>query len=399
MADVKAKKDKSTSEWDKSKGKVVVAMSGGVDSSVAAALLQLQGYDVIGMSIQTFDNEVEDDKERFDSCCSISDMDDARRVCESLGIPHYIVNAVDAFDHFVIDNFVGEYLSGRTPNPCVLCNNFIKFDFLLEKAYDVGAKYVATGHYAKVKHNSVTGRYSVLRAVDETKDQSYYLFGLTQDQLARTILPLGDLRKIQVRKMAEQFGLLRVSQKRDSHEICFVGKDGYAAFIEKRVGKDLFKEGTFEIATNNMVVGTHDGIHNYTIGQRKGLPEKVHQALQKMGYKDNLYINKINPRTGTVYLADQIALNATKFMADKFNWMAGGDFSKDRKVQVRIRSMHKPSEASVRLFAGDRVIITFDEPQRAVTPGQAVVIYEGDEVVGGGWISTVMSDNAINRII
>src|SRR3989338_1594215 len=220
----------------KSKGKVVVAMSGGVDSSVTAALLQLQGYDVIGMSIQTFDAN-KDAKERFDSCCSISDMDDARRVCDLIGVPFFVVNAVDAFESRVIDYFVSEYLQARTPNPCILCNNTIKFDFLLQKALEMGADYVATGHYAKVHFDDESGRYSVLKAVDEQKDQSYYLFGLSQEQLKRTLMPLGDLRKIQVRKLAQELGLARVAKKPDSQEICFVGSEGYAKFIERRVGE------------------------------------------------------------------------------------------------------------------------------------------------------------------
>lgn len=376
----------------KSKGKVVVAMSGGVDSSVTAALLQLQGYDVIGMSIQTFDNAKED-KDRFDSCCSISDMNDARRVCETLGVPFFVINAVDAFESRVIDHFVSEYLQARTPNPCVLCNNHIKFDFLLERALEIGADYVATGHYAKVLKDDDTGRYSLMRAVDEQKDQSYYLFGLTQEQLKRTLMPLGDLRKIQVRKLAQEFGLLRVSKKPDSQEICFVGSEGYAKFIEKKVGTSVFVPGVFRLPEGE-TLGAHQGVHHFTVGQRKGLPAEVTQGAQKLGYGGEIYVSAIDPKTGVVTLGHDASLFKKALVASDFNWMAGGDFSKDRKVIARIRSRHEGAPATVRLYAGDKVAVEFDEAQRAITPGQAVVLYENDIVVGGGWIEKVQDSLA-----
>lgn len=371
----------------KSKGKVVVAMSGGVDSSVTAALLQVQGYEVIGMSIQTFDAG-KDEKERFDSCCSIDDMNDARRVCEKLGVPFYVVNAVDAFEARVIDHFVSEYLQARTPNPCVLCNNHIKFDYLMERALELGADFVATGHYAKVHRDETTGYYSVLKAVDEQKDQSYYLFGLTQEQLSRTLMPLGDLRKIQVRKLAEEFGLMRVSKKPDSQEICFVGSEGYAKFIEKRVGGGAFMPGTFELS-NGEVVGKHDGVHLYTVGQKKGLPSDVMSVVRNMGYKGDLFISHISPDTGRIRLDLDENLFKRGLIATDFNWMVDSDFTHDREVTARIRSRHQPAPAKARLYSGGRVFVEFTEPQRAITPGQAVVLYEGDRVVGGGWIEQV----------
>jgi len=372
----------------KSKGRVVVAMSGGVDSSVAAALLQLQGYEVIGMSIQTFDANKEE-KERFDSCCSIDDMSDARRVCDTLGAPFYVINAVDAFESRVIDYFVAEYLQARTPNPCVLCNNHIKFDYLLERAMELGADFVATGHYAKVHHDMESGRYSILKGVDEQKDQSYYLFGLSQEQLAKIIMPLGDLRKIQVRKLAQEFGLERVSKKPDSQEICFVGKEGYAKFIENKVGSGVFIPGTFELPSGE-VVGRHDGVHHFTIGQRKGLPLDVQQMVQKLGYKGDLYVAGINPDTGAVRLGLEESLLKKALYATNFNWMSGGDFSKDRVVEARIRSRHEVAKAKARIYAGNTVVVEFEEAQRAITPGQAVVLYEGDQVLGGGWIEKVL---------
>lgn len=362
-------------------------MSGGVDSSVTAALLQLQGYDVIGMSIQTFDNAKEE-KDRFDSCCSISDMNDARRVCETLGVPFFVINAVEAFESRVIDTFVSEYLQARTPNPCVLCNNHIKFDYLLERALELGADFVATGHYAKVHHDEESDRYSILRAVDEQKDQSYYLFGLSQDQLRRTLMPLGDLRKIQVRKLAQELGLLRVSQKPDSQEICFVGSEGYAKFIESKVGPTVFVPGQF-LLPGNEVAGAHQGVHHFTVGQRKGLPSDVQQIAQKLGYGGELYVSAINLESGMVSLGADKNLFKSALVAQGFNWMAGGDFSKDRRVIARIRSRHEGAAATARLYAGDRVMVQFDEPQRAITPGQAVVLYENDMVLGGGWIEKV----------
>jgi tRNA-specific 2-thiouridylase len=371
----------------KSKGKVVVAMSGGVDSSVAAAMLQLQGYEVIGMSIQTFDNTKEE-KDRFDSCCSISDMNDARRVCDTLGIPFFVINAVDAFESRVIDSFVSEYLQARTPNPCVLCNNHIKFDYLMEKALELGVDYVATGHYAKVQLDQETGRYSVLCAVDEQKDQSYFLFGLSQEQLKRTLFPLGDLRKVQVRKLATELGLLRVAKKPDSQEICFVGSEGYAKFIEKKVGPTVFVPGSIFLP-NGENAGTHTGVHHFTLGQRKGLPQDVMQTAQKLGYGADLYVKEINPVTGIVKLGKESELFRKSFLAQDFNWMAGGDFSRDMRVTARIRSRHEGAPARARIYAGDRVQIEFDEPQRAITPGQAVVLYKGDMVIGGGWIEKI----------
>lgn len=374
----------------KKKGKVVVAMSGGVDSSVAAAMLQLQGYDVVGMSIQTFDNS-KSEKERFDSCCSLSDIADARRVCDILGVPHYVINAVEAFEERVINYFVAEYLQARTPNPCVLCNNTIKFDYLMERALDLGADFVATGHYAKVHHDENSGRWCVLRATDDQKDQSYYLFGLTQEQLSRTLMPLGDLRKIQVRKLAEQFGLTRVSHKPDSQEICFVGSEGYAKFIEKKVGPSVFVPGAFALPAGE-VIGKHEGVHHFTVGQRKGLPADVQSTVSKMGYHGDLYVQSIDPNSGTVYLDLDTQLFKKRFVAGKFNWMCGGDFSTDRVVDARIRSRHEPARARVRILGGDQVVVEFLEPQRAITPGQAVVLYEKDAVLGGGWILQVIED-------
>ncbi len=379
----------------KKKGKVVVAMSGGVDSSVAAALLQMQGYDIVGMSVQTFDNGKEE-KERFDSCCSISDMDDARRVCEKLGVPHFVINAVDAFEDKIIDRFVSEYAAGRTPNPCVLCNNYIKFDFLLERAAEIGATHVATGHYAKVHFNEVSERYSVARAVDEHKDQSYYLFGLTQEQLSKTMMPLGDLRKIQVRKLAEEFGLLRVSQKPDSHEICFVGKEGYAAFIEKRMSAKILGRSEYVLPEGERITA-QKGVHHFTIGQRKGIPGEIQSEIHKYGYNPaDMFVVRIDAEERLIYLGVDEALHREYFLADGFNWMSARNFVEDQEVFVRVRSLQEPTKGKARLFGGNQVLVKLDKPERAITPGQAAVLYnDQEEVLGGGWIKQVLEQAAL----
>ena len=307
-----------------------------------------------------------------------------------------MINAVDAFETQIIDNFVAEYLNGRTPNPCILCNTHIKFDFLMERAREIGAEKVATGHYAKVRFDDATGRHAIVRAVDEHKDQSYYLFGLAQEQLAKMMLPLGDLRKIQVRKLAEEFGLLRVSKKPDSHEICFVGSEGYAKFIEQRVHHGILDKMDF-VLPNEEKIPSQMGIHNFTIGQKKGIPERVQQAAKKSGFSPgDLFIVRIDPEQRLAYIGDESTLNRKYFLADRFNWMTGMSFHLDRPVRVRIRSLQEPAAATARLYAHDQVLISFNDPQRAITPGQAAVLYnENEEVLGGGWIKNVLEDKDV----
>ena len=373
--------------YSSSKKRVVVAMSGGVDSSVVAALLHQKGYEVIGLSAQTFDASGEK-KERYDSCCSLSDMDDARRVCERLGIPHFVVNAEKEFKTTVMDNFVEEYMQGRTPNPCIHCNNHIKFDFLWQKAKDLGAPYIATGHYAKVSYSSATGRYYICQATDVYKDQSYYLFGLTQEQLSHILLPLGDKKKMEVRKLAEEFSLQRVSQKPDSHEICFIASGTYRDFIAKR--KDLKDTSSvYFVLPSGERFPSSQGIHEFTVGQKKGIPHFLHQKMAKLGNNlGDIYVKKVDSKKQEIHLGVTEDLMEKDFFIEKFHWMSREDFVLGEKVLARIRSLAKPVRAQVVEKERDCLKLSFEEPQRAITPGQAVVLY-GDyqEVLGGGWIS------------
>ena len=260
----------------------------------------------------------------------------------------------------------------------------------------MGADFVATGHYAKVHHDQLTDRYSVMKAVDAQKDQSYYLFGLSQEQLKRTIMPLGDLRKIQVRKLAQEMGLLKVAKKPDSQEICFVGSEGYAKFIEKKIGKTAFIAGEFVF--DKVAVGAHEGVHHYTVGQKKGLPPDVYKTIQRLGHKGDLFVSGIHLHAGTVFLDIEERLFKNTFIAQEFNWMTGGDFTEDMYVTAKIRSRHEGSPARVRMCGGGRVIIQFEQPQRAITPGQAVVLYKDDIIVGGGWIEKVLEGTPLAQV-
>ena len=364
--------------------RVVVAMSGGVDSSVAAALLHKAGYELIGLSVQTFDAR-KGGKDRFDSCCSLSDMEDARRVCEKLGVAHFVINAVEEFEKKVIENFVEEYVEGRTPSPCIHCNNHIKFDFLLKKARELGASHVATGHYARISCDPITGRYFIRQAKDSYKDQSYYLFGLTQEQLAHTIFPLGEMKKIEVRKLAESFSLERVSKKPDSHEICFIGKAGYKKFVEEKK-KDL-PPAHFVLPTKEKIPSP-TGIHAFTVGQKKGLPHLLHRKMTEAGaVPGDVYVLKLDKEKEEIHIGCSNDLLKSDFFIKDFNWMRRKSFSTKERVLARIRSLATPTPAQVEDMGRNFLKVSFLEPQRAITPGQAVVLYgNSQEVLGGGWI-------------
>lgn len=352
--------------------RVVVAMSGGVDSSVAAGLLAQQGYEVIGITMQLWPADLP--KNHESGCCSLSAVEDARRVAHTLGIPHYVINLRDAFDRDVIHNFVEEYAAGRTPNPCVRCNKFIKFDAFLERARALGAAYISTGHYARIRYDEESSRYQLLNSADPNKDQTYALYGLTQEQMAHTLFPLGGLTKDRTRELAEQMGLI-TAKKPDSQEICFVPDNDYARFLSHRAphaikpGRIVDREGT--------VLGEHGGVANYTVGQRRRLGISAPIPL---------YVTKLHPETGDVIVGPDEALFTRRLVAESFNWIEGPPEEETLEVQSKIRYTMKATPARLRTQGDGLVEVTFDEPQRAITPGQSVVCYDGERVIGGGVI-------------
>jgi tRNA-specific 2-thiouridylase len=350
--------------------RIVVAMSGGVDSSVAAALLAREGHDVVGLSMQLYDQSHGEIK--FGSCCTLDDLYDARRVATAIGIPHYIVNFERKFEEHVVSDFVREYASGRTPIPCVHCNGDLKFASLVERAESFDAEAVATGHYAQVDFDEETRRYRLRRGADEQKDQSYFLFTLSQAQLARARFPVGALDKTSVREEARRLGL-RVADKKDSQEICFVAAGEHPDFVAHRAeipaGVIQNREG--------QVLGRHEGIHRFTIGQRKGLG---------LSSGIPLYVVNIDADTAAVTVGPREDLERTTLTASRVNWMSGETPASAIRAHARIRYRHKEAPATLTPTADAGVAIVFDEPQSAITPGQAVVFYEGDVVLGGGWI-------------
>jgi tRNA-specific 2-thiouridylase len=352
--------------------RIVVAMSGGVDSSVAAALLAGQGHDVIGVSMQLYPSSPAADR-AYGTCCTLDDLHDARRVAHAIGIPHYILNFESHFDDAVVSNFVREYVSGRTPIPCAHCNADLKFSALLERAVGLGAGALATGHYARITRD-LAGAYHLLRGLDPGKDQSYFLFSLTQEQMAQAMFPVGHLDKDTVRMHARRLGL-RVADKPDSQEICFVPDGDYAAFVE-REAPDFTRPGAI-VSESGRVLGTHGGVHRFTIGQRKGL---------RLPSSEPLYVTHIDAATARVTVGPKGALGRISLTAAAVNWTSGAAPNEWRHMAAQIRHRHAASPARVRAVDDERAEVVFDEPQTAVTPGQAVVFYEGDEVIGGGWI-------------
>ena len=353
--------------------RIVVAMSGGVDSSVAAALLAEQGHDVIGVSMQLYDQS--DGQTSFGSCCTIDDLNDARRVAAAINIPHYVVNFERHFDAHVVSNFVREYAAGRTPIPCAHCNSDLKFATLLDRARGFGADVVATGHYARVERDESTGRYLLKRGVDAAKDQSYFLFSLTQAQLARAAFPIGDRAKDAVRGYARA-RRLPVANKPDSQEICFVPDGDYATFIAEHMDTAP-REGAV-VDEDGRVLGAHAGIHRFTVGQRKGLGLSNATGAP-------LYVVALRPADDQVVVGPKASLERVSLTASGVNWIAA-EPTDPMGVTAQIRHRHQPAPAVVRALPDSRAEVTFDAPQIAITPGQAVVFYERETVVGGGWI-------------
>ena len=348
--------------------RIVVAMSGGVDSSVAAALLAEQGHDVIGLSMQLYDQS---GTQSFGSCCTLDDLHDARRVASARGFPHYIVNFERQFTDTVISNFVNEYTSGRTPIPCAHCNSDLKFATLLDRARGLGSDYLATGHYARVGQ-AADGRFHLRRSLDADKDQSYFLISLTQDQLARAVFPVGALSKPEVRSEAHRLGLL-VADKADSQEICFVPSGDYATFVESRAA---VRPGAI-VNERGEHLATHAGVHRFTIGQRKGLGVAAQTPL---------YVLKIDADSGAVMVGPRSALDRASLTASGMNWVGRDASTAWIPATAQIRHRHRPASGRVRACDDGRAEFEFDEPQPAVTPGQAAVFYDGDVVIGGGWI-------------
>lgn len=355
------------------KERVVVGMSGGVDSSVAAWLLKEQGYDVIGVTMQIWQEESCEIQEEEGGCCGLSAVEDARRVAEEIGIVHYVMNFRQEFKTSVIDYFIREYLSGRTPNPCIACNRHVKWEALLGRSREIGADYIATGHYASVEKLK-NGRYSLHTAASGSKDQTYALYNLTQEQLRRTKMPLGSYRKEEVRKMAEHLGLL-TANKPDSQDICFVPDGNYAAYIEKHApGRAC--PGNF-VTTDGTVVGQHKGIIHYTVGQRKGLG-------LSMGYP--VFVLSIRPETNEVVIGSADEAKLYYVRATGLHFMSVPDLEGERRVWAKIRYNHKGAWCTAEKTGEDELLCTFEEPVRGATPGQALVLYEDGFVLGGGTI-------------
>jgi tRNA-specific 2-thiouridylase len=356
--------------------RIVVGMSGGVDSSVAAALLVEQGYDVVGVTLRVWPwHEAGDPVKRFGSCCSVESVDDARQVARTLGVPHYLLNSEAEFTRAVIDPFVAAYAAGTTPVPCVNCNRNLKFGSLLARAAAWEATAVATGHYARVTHDEATGRYLLWRARDRHKDQSDFLWPLTQAQLAHARFPVGDLSKPEVREHARRLGLV-TADKPESQEICFIPDDDYRGFLRRRDAA-IFKPGPI-VDTRGRRLGTHAGLAAYTVGQRKGLGLATGRAL---------HVVDLDAETNTLTVGDPTDLERTRLVARDVNFIACEPPAESMRVEARIRHNHTPAPATVGALADGSAEVVFDTPQRAVTPGQSVVWYSGDCVVGGGVIS------------
>ncbi len=360
--------------------RVVVAMSGGVDSSVAAALLLQRGYEVIGITMKTYSFDKDGGNIGNEtSCCGLDAFNDARMVAVALGIPHYVVDFTQEFERHVVQNFVDEYMKGRTPNPCVICNRAIKWGELLRKAGSLGADKIATGHYARVRFDELRSRYVVAGARDSNKDQTYALWGLPQDAFSRTLFPLGELTKPEVRELARRYGL-KTAAKQESFEICFVADNDYHRFLQERLGAGAEGLAGGEIVRDGRVVGRHGGYPYYTIGQRNGIG----------AHGERVYVTEIDPATNRVTIGTSSALLHTALLADQVNLVSIPALTDGMRVTAKVRYKDEASPATVSAAGENQMRVVFDQPKRAITPGQSVVLYDGDELLGGGIIRQVV---------
>lgn len=359
------------------KTKVVIAMSGGVDSSVCASLMKKEGYDCVGMTMRLWKGDEAEESCSTKSCCGSESVDDARLVAESLQIPYYAINFREEFWNNVVKVFADEYFAGRTPSPCILCNEKLKFDTLYKKAMEIGASKVCTGHYARIEFDENTQRWKLLRGIDPNKDQSYFLFSMTQEQLSKTLFPVGHFTKDIIRKLAEKDALV-TAKKPESMDICFIPDGNYAAFLERHF-PDQAKEAKGKIKhVNGKDLGEHQGVHSVTIGQRKGLG---------IAFGEPIYVTEINAKTKEVFVGSKEDAKKKELIASRVNWILfEPELGRGYSVTVKVRSRSPETMATLYRLENGKTKVVFDDPQHAITPGQATVFYQGDYVVGGGWI-------------